>query len=88
MMDNAQDNDSAIKELARTFGLNEDQVHLQCIGHIINLIVKALLFSKGISKLERELCGASDKDIFKIWSKNGPIGKVHNLCTYVNRSDQ
>jgi len=24
MMDNAQDNDGAIKELARTFGLNED----------------------------------------------------------------
>ena len=66
MMDNAQDNDGAIKELARTFGLNKDQVCLRCIGHIINLIVKALLFGKGISKLEQELCGASDKDIFKI----------------------
>jgi len=88
MMDNAHDNDGAVKELAWAFGLNEDQVRLRCIGNIINLIVKALLFGKGVSKLERELCGASDKDIFKIWSKKGPIGKVHNLCNYVNRNDQ
>ena len=88
MMDNMKDIDICVRELAMTFGLNEDQSCLCCIGHIINLIVKAALFGKGISKLEQKLCGTTDKDAFKIWSKRGPIGKIHNICTYINQTDQ
>src|SRR5437667_11128022 len=47
MMDNAKDNDICVRELAMTFGLNEDQSRLHYIGHIINLIVKAALSGKG-----------------------------------------
>jgi hypothetical protein len=58
------------------------------VGHIINLIVKALLFSEGVSKFEWELCGAGDKDQFRLWVKKGPIGRLHNIVTYINQSDQ
>src|SRR4051794_25460346 len=66
MMNNVKDNDICVRELVMTFGLNEDQSCLHCIGHIINLIVKAALFGKGISKLEQKLYSTTDKDAFKI----------------------
>ena len=73
MMDNARDNDAALKELAEEFEIDVDFSRLRCLGHIINLVVKALLFGKGVSKVERELAGASSEEAFKIWNKQGPI---------------
>jgi len=86
MMDNAKDNDTALKELANRFSINVDYARLRCLGHIINLVVKALLFGEGVSKLERQLAGASDDEAFEIWNRKGPIGKLHNLCVYINRN--
>ena len=84
MMDNAGDNDTMLKELATRFDINIDHSRMRCLGHIINLVVKALLFGKGVSKLERKLAGASYDEAFKIWNSLGPIGKLHNICVYVN----
>lgn len=84
MMDNAKDNDTALKELATRFDIDIDFSRLRCLGHVINLVVKALLFGKGVSKVERQLAGASDEETFKIWNSHGPIGKLHNICVYVN----
>ena len=89
-MDNANDNDTCIKFIADAFGLDNGwvaQSRLRCLGHIINLVVKALVFGKGVSKLERELQLAGDNEAFKIWSSKGPIGKAHNICVYINRND-
>ena len=88
-MDNAGDNDTLIEAVAeRIPGINPKWSHLRCAGHIINLIVKALLFGKGVSKLQRQIAGASDDEAFKIWNKNGPIGKAHNLTVYIGQTDQ
>jgi hypothetical protein len=84
MMDNAKDNDTALQGLAEEFDFDVDFSRLRCLGHIINLVVKALLFGKGVSKVERELAGASSEECFKIWNKQGPIGKLHNICIYIN----
>jgi hypothetical protein len=77
-----------IKELAKSYPITYKDARIRCIGHIINLIVKAILFGKGLSKLEKELCGASDDETFAIWNKQGVIGKIHNISVYVNRTDQ
>ena len=37
-----------------------------CGRHIINLIAKAILHGEGLSRFERELIGASDKDEFNL----------------------
>src|SRR5207253_1410928 len=66
MMDNARNNDTCIEELAKQYPAITQQSRLRCIGHILNLIVKALLFGQGVSKLEKELCGASDDERFEI----------------------
>jgi len=86
MMDNATDNNTMLKELATQFDINVGYLHLQCLGHIINLVIKALLFGKGISKLKRKLAGALYNKAFKIWNGIGPIGKLHNICVYINHN--
>lgn len=84
MMDNARDNDTALKELSTRFDIDTDFSCLQCLGHIINLVVKALLFGKGVSKVERQPARASNEETFKFWNRQGPIGKLHNICVSVN----
>lgn len=88
IMDNASSNDTCIEELAKQYPAITKQSRLRCVGHILNLIVKALLFGQGVSKLEKELCGASDDERFEIWRKQSVIGKLHNFCVWINRSDQ
>jgi len=85
-MDNATDNDTMLKELATRFNINVSYLRLRCLGYIINLVIKALLFSKSISKLKWKLAGALYDNIFKIWNSIGPIGKLYNICIYINHN--
>ena len=52
IIDNTRDNNTILKELVTRFNINVNYLRLRCLSHIINLIVKALLFSKGVSKLK------------------------------------
>lgn len=88
MMDNASSNDTCIHELSRRYSTVTRQSRLRCVGHMLNLIVKALLFGKGVSGLERQLRSASDDERFEIWRKHSFIGKLHNFSVWINRSDQ
>ena len=77
-----------MEELERTVpGLMADS-HGYCIGHIINLIVKSILFGEGLSRFEKELAGAGDVDNFRLWWKQGVVGRLHNIVKYIMRSDQ
>ena len=88
VLDNAESNDTCLKALALWFPIDVNKRRLRCIGHIINLIVRASVFGGNTSKLEDELRGASDEIRFEIWAKKGPIGRLHNIITYICRSDQ
>ena len=88
MMDNASSNDRCVSVLSEKYPTLSAESRLRCIGHILNIIVKALLFGIGVSSLERQLCGASSDEQFEIWRKHSFIGKLHNICVWVNRSDQ
>ena len=59
---------------------------LWCVGYIINLIVKALIYGKGVSKLERLIIGASDHIKFDLMRQRGFVGKLHNIVKYIMRS--
>jgi hypothetical protein len=65
------------------------QQRLRCFGHIINLVVKALLYGSGNGKsLQQQLGEVSNEDAFKVWREQGAIGKLHNIVYYVTRSDK
>ncbi|KAF6515444.1 hypothetical protein HZS61_005350 [Fusarium oxysporum f. sp. conglutinans] len=88
MMDNARSNDVCILQLAEQYPTIRRENRLRCVGYMLNLIIKALLFGQGVSKLEQQLRGASDDERFEIWRKQSFIGKLHNFCVWINRSDQ
>jgi hypothetical protein len=89
VMDKAYDNDHILEELQKAFkSIDPVGDRLRCIGHIINLVVKALLFGEGVSKFEKELIEASEEQRTALWSEKGVIGKLHNLVLYINRNDE
>ena len=59
MADNASNNNELYDYLSQSLSVAKKE-RLWCVGHIINLIVKALIYGKGVSKLERSMIGASD----------------------------
>jgi hypothetical protein len=73
--------------LARWFPIDIGRRRLHYIGHIINLVVRAVIFGLNVSKFEIELCRAMDEFSFNIWAKKGAIGRLHNLATYIRRTD-
>jgi hypothetical protein len=89
-MDNATSNDTAMSALAaRIPGINSKESRLRCFGHVVNLVVKALLYGSKSSTLQQELgaAGSDDDAAFKIWREQGSIGRLYNLVTYILRSD-
>jgi len=85
-MDNADNNDTAIKRLAELYPIDVNEQRLRCFGHIVNLVVKALLFGEGLSTFQKQLAMADDAGSYKLWRKQGAIGKLHNLVVYICRS--
>lgn len=66
--DNADNNNTALRELAAAVVIDVAELRLRCFDHIVNL-VKALLFGEDLSKHQKELDGASESDRLKIWRK-------------------
>lgn len=87
-LDNASNNDTYIDTVALKIKHVKKLEHrLRCLGHVINLVVKATIFGEGLSKLQKDLAGASDNEDFDIWRKQGGIGKLHSLVKYINRTE-
>jgi len=57
--DNVNNNNTYIKELFIEFGFDPLYYHLCCMGHIINLVARMLLFGADSSALDKE---EEDKD--------------------------
>ncbi|KAM3465668.1 hypothetical protein MY5147_009215 [Beauveria neobassiana] len=69
VMDNAGDNDKCLEALQRSFrSIDPEADRIRCIGHIINLVVKALLFGEGVSAWEKKLIKASEEGRVALWS--------------------
>ena len=90
--DNASDNDTCCDRLEILLGMDNGwSIHsrIRCIGHIINLIVEDLLYGDHEqSKHTKRLASVGDEEAYDIWIQLGLIGRVHNLCIYINRSPE
>ena len=85
MADNASNNNELYDYLSQSLSVAKKE-RLRCVGHIINLVVKALIYGKGVSKLERSMIGASEHVKFDLMRQRGSVGKVHNIVKYIMRS--
>ncbi|TKA73877.1 hypothetical protein B0A49_11860, partial [Cryomyces minteri] len=87
-LDNASNNDTCLEALAETLPhLSPSEHQMRCLGHIFNLVVKSILLGKGLGQTQKALAGAGDKGTFDIWRKQDPVGKLHNVAKYINRTE-
>lgn len=87
MGDAAGNNGTAVDKLGELVDLKGRDSQAFCIGHILNNVAKAVYFGKGSSKFEKALETANPAQAQALWLNKGPIGKAHNLVTYILRSD-
>ncbi len=82
--------DIATDEMAKVLGFEPRKRRVRCSGHVLNLVVKALLFGHDAEAFETEIDGEPVLDAaqHEIWRKKGPIGKLHNLIHWIYRSDK
>jgi hypothetical protein len=83
--DNATNNDG---ELIRSLNLHPDinittNNRIRCAGHIINLVVKATIYGKGVSGWEERLAEATPHEQFELWRRLVVVGKLHNFVNAV-----
>ena len=93
VLDNARNNDTAVAALADEFDFDPDHRRLRYLGHILNLVVKQLIFGATADAMETE-----DDDVdfdfdtvsdeLKKWRKKGPVGRLHNFVYAINNSPQ
>ncbi|TVY73970.1 hypothetical protein Focb16_v006247 [Fusarium oxysporum f. sp. cubense] len=76
-------------ELATELGFNKQHRRLRCCGHIINLVARSILFGTDADAFEED-CQADKElqDEMRLWRAKGPIGKLHNIAHWVQRSGQ
>ncbi|OAQ58400.1 restless-like transposase [Pochonia chlamydosporia 170] len=89
ILDNAPNNDTAMKTIGERFGFRSMERRGRCFGHVINLVVRAILFGKDVDAFEGRL-GHGDVSAtteHELWRKKGPVGKLHNLVVAIHRSD-
>ncbi|PWI64602.1 hypothetical protein PCL_09496 [Purpureocillium lilacinum] len=89
-LDNAANMDTAAEDIAEALGLDPKKRRVRCFGHVLNLVVKALLFGHKTEAFEAEVDGEPGLDAaqHEVWRKKGPIGKLHNLVHWIHRSDR
>lgn len=92
VLDNARNNDTAVAALADEFDFEPEHRRLRCLGHILNLVVKQLIFGATANAMETEddadLNFNAVSDELKKWRKKGPIGRLHNFVGAIINSPQ
>ena len=93
MLDNISSNDTCVREILKIQpSLNPEKRRLRCFGHIINLAAKAFLFGKNPNAFEAEANSFihfwQEEKKLETWRRLGPIGKLHNIVTYIQKTPQ
>jgi hypothetical protein len=97
--DNAETNDVAWRYALQTLCPLRDasKSRSRCLGHIINLAAKAFIFGTDVEVFETTVDAVNDltpmdsrvmRDAQDAWRQRGPIGKVHNIVTFIRSSPQ
>jgi hypothetical protein len=103
MMNGAYNNDTTIRHLDRRIregggvGFDEKERRLRCFAHIMNRVVKKLLFGNKAEALETQPDDESlqsadksreDRESSIRWRVLGAIGKLHNIVKWIRCSPQ
>ena len=87
--DKASANEKTLDYIAREHGFDRDSRWVRCSGHIFNLVGQAALFGTSYEAFETAIedLTIEEHELLE-WRRKGPIGKLHNIVYWVNRSPQ
>jgi hypothetical protein len=90
--DNASNNDTLVKALGEdlifsTHLYDASQRRLRCVGHVVNLVVRAFWFGDVDRALLQDMIVVTS-DTMAQWRLMGPWGKAHNITIYSLASPQ
>lgn len=95
VLDNASNNDTAVLNLFAFLGQDPATAksrRLRCLGHILNLTVKAFLFGEDAEAFEAEALAAftlqAEINELSLWRRRGPVGCLHNIIYYIKKTAQ
>ena len=87
--DNASANEKTLTYLANEHGFERNTRWVRCCGHIFNLVGQAALFGSDSQAFAKEIEDVTIEELeLRQWRRKGPIGKLHNIVYWVNRSPQ
>ncbi|KAI1671847.1 Dimer-Tnp-hAT dimerization containing protein [Pyrenophora tritici-repentis] len=86
VLDNASNNDTAVKSLAEEFGFIASERRLRCCCHILNLSAQLVIWGKDRSAYENEAAHLEEEEKYMDeWRKYGPVGVlfdvIASICT-------
>ena len=93
VMDNADNNDSALKWLDKRIrqdggkGFDPVERRLRCFGHILNLSAKDLMFEMP-KKRDTSTAKENEAEEQAKWRALGAVGKAHNIAKYIRGKPQ
>lgn len=94
VLDNASSNDTCVAEILKALGIQDTvgRRRLRCLAHSVSLAANALFsgpdpdsFEDDIERAQRR---GEEKKEREIWRKRGPVGKLHNVVTYILSTPQ
>lgn len=89
VLDNATNNNTCMEALGKRYNFKVPYRRLRCAGHVINLIARALLFGQDPDSFEADATVVKSlNEELGLWRQKGPIGKLHNIVTWIYRSSQ
>ena len=87
--DNASANEKTLNYLAQEHGFERNTRWVRCCGHIFNLVGQAALFGSDSEAFAQEVEDVTIEELeLRQWRRKGPIGKLHNVVYWINRSPQ
>ena len=86
-LDNASNNDTAMQSICAAFDIDPVHHRVRCMGHVLNLVVKAILYGHSGDAFDVDVDEESQA-AHDMWMKTGALGKAHNLVVWIHRSDQ
>jgi hypothetical protein len=87
-LDNAGNNKTSMEDLGLEFGFDWEKRWVRCIGHVVNIVVKHMLFGKSPDAFEKEVfegIHTAAKEL-EVWRKRGSVGKWHNFAVVSGRA--
>ena len=82
--------------LGDEFDFNHVVRRVRCVGHVLNLVAKAIMIGSGsrnepdmdVFEQQLESLAKDEREQVAQWRRRGPVGKLHNIVVWICRSSQ